>query len=302
MASIETTLGIEVEDEGKVHITDKESYVYVVLHLPKDKPKCKLLCLSDTHCMHDDLTQTLPAADILVHTGDFTFAGRQEEIESFSKWVDALIATGRVRHAVFIAGNHELSLELSARHEAVRKRQRAMKEALQVGHERVQYLEDSSVCIDGLHFYGSPWTTLCGREWAFQERDTIEGLGRRFSAIPDNVDVLLTHQPPRGQGDHGDPTRAGSQLLLQKVLEVKPLVHAFGHIHAGNGVSRHADLRTLFVNSAVCDDDWEGCFLHRYAELLSSKFLNLTWMTQLGWTVFRKRKLKRTFAVRTLSV
>ena len=40
-----------------------------------------------------------------------------------------------------------------------------------------------------------------------------------------------------------------------KIVETRPVLHVFGHIHAGHGVS--TDDRTLFVNAAVCDDEYQ---------------------------------------------
>ena len=136
---------------------------------------------------------------------------------------------------------------------------------------------ESTACwpaqVLGLRFYGSPWTVPCGRDWAFQEPDTEEGLGRRFGAIPpegarvaerlasaahplhtgphadrralsSGVDVLVTHQPPVGLGDAGGVGHPGSCMLLRRLeaLAAPPLLHVFGHIHAGHGVHAHATL------------------------------------------------------------
>ena len=40
----------------------------------------RLLLLSDTHDFHDGMKYDLPAADILVHAGDFTVRGTREEV------------------------------------------------------------------------------------------------------------------------------------------------------------------------------------------------------------------------------
>ena len=42
----------------------------------------KLLHLSDTHGLHKNL-RSLPEADVIVHSGDFTFAGSEEEAYDF---------------------------------------------------------------------------------------------------------------------------------------------------------------------------------------------------------------------------
>lgn len=44
-----------------------------------------ILHLSDTHSQHRRLTQ-LPDADILVHSGDFTMNGSEQEAIDFMNW------------------------------------------------------------------------------------------------------------------------------------------------------------------------------------------------------------------------
>ncbi|MDX1489621.1 MAG: hypothetical protein R3268_15545, partial [Acidiferrobacterales bacterium] len=72
---------------------------------------------------------------------------------------------------------------------------------------------------------------------------------------------------PYGHGDfvpgfryRTDNRVVGCLELLQRVREVKPKVHFFGHIHEGYGVSRSdgAGLgETLFVNASICDGDYK---------------------------------------------
>ena len=64
----------------------------------------------------------------------------------------------------------------------------------------------------------------------------------------------MSHSPPYGQGDEppakGKSTagHGGSRVLLERVLTTQPLLHVFGHFHAGWGVSHHDAARTVFVN------------------------------------------------------
>lgn len=49
----------------------------------------KILHISDTHNHHRQL-QALPAADVIVHSGDFTMAGTEAEVIDFIEWFCAL--------------------------------------------------------------------------------------------------------------------------------------------------------------------------------------------------------------------
>lgn len=132
-----------------------------------------------------------------------------------------------------------------------------MKRAL-VDRPHVHYLEDSACEVGGVRFYGAPWCTRFGRDWAFQLADTEEGLGAKYGLVPDDAQVLITHQPPLGQGDMNEcDKRTGSRTLLDRVLRAPPLLHIFGHIHTGHGVSSRGGLPTAFVNAAICDEDYK---------------------------------------------
>ena len=99
--------------------------------------------------------------------------------------------------------------------------------------------------------WGAPWQPVCGGAF---NKSRGPPLAEKWAAIPDDVDVLLTHGPPLGHGDRcrrqGTP-RAGCLDLLEAVtFRVKPRYHCFGHIHEGYGVT--TDGTTTFVNASSC--------------------------------------------------
>ena len=59
----------------------------------------KILHISDTHGFHHDINQELPAADVLVHSGDFTWGGSEAEAVDFMNW---LIGLTQFRHKVLL--------------------------------------------------------------------------------------------------------------------------------------------------------------------------------------------------------
>jgi len=65
----------------------------------------KIIAISDTHEQHRDLV--LPDGDVLVHAGDWTYKGAAPKIDDFLSW----FAGQPHKHKVFIAGNHELTLD-----------------------------------------------------------------------------------------------------------------------------------------------------------------------------------------------
>ena len=77
---------------------------------------------------------------------------------------------------------------------------------------------------------------------------------KHWARIPEGLDILITHGPPLGILDHspGSERREGCPELLEAVLEAKPRLHMFGHIHAGYGTLRAPG--TIFVNAAIFDE------------------------------------------------
>jgi hypothetical protein len=71
---------------------------------------------------------------------------------------------------------------------------------------------------DGVHYYSN----------AFERKEEIRR--QAWAEIPDGLDVLVTHAPPRG--DHSDPLL---ELALGKLAR-PPLVHVWGHWHRGFGL------------------------------------------------------------------
>jgi predicted MPP superfamily phosphohydrolase len=61
----------------------------------------RFVCISDNHDNYDFI---LPDGDILLHSGDFTRNGTEDEIEIFLNWLKTLT---QYRLKIVIVGNHE---------------------------------------------------------------------------------------------------------------------------------------------------------------------------------------------------
>ena len=228
-----------------------------------EAPRVRLVCVSDTHDLHQTMPHPIPPGDIFVHAGDFTCRGARHEVSNFVDWTDSLLSSG-FQAVVFVMGNHELGLDRSkpSKHPVVRAAQEEMRASL-ADRENVFFLEESSCTVLGLTFFGSPYTCQFGDpgSWEFQEKDIDDGLGRRWQSIPPAgaFDVLLTHSPPFGVGDLCDKGKSrGSQTLQRRLESVRPRLHVFGHMHAGHGIYRDQDPAghgTVSVNAAICDED-----------------------------------------------
>ena len=185
-----------------------------------------ILHLSDTHGKHHLLTN-LPEADIIIHSGDITFGGSEEEVEEFIDWFCKL----DYKHKIFIAGNHDNWLYDN-----------------HVGNlpYNCHYLHHSGIVINGIKFWGTP---------LFMEEMLFENPDDKIAIIPTDIDVLISHMPPHDILDYSGKVKWGSKYLLEKIRNLKPQYHLFGHIHDSYGI--HKTEHTAFSNAAIVDERYE---------------------------------------------
>ena len=185
----------------------------------------KILHISDTHGKHRELG-ALPAADVLVHSGDFTLDGKDSEALDFIEWLCDL----PYENKIFIAGNHDMCMYDAS---------------IEGLPDNVHYLADTGVVVGNVFFYGIPlfYGLVNGK---MQE---IE----HCANIPDRVDVLITHRPPLGLLD-GDKHGWGSTSILSLINDIHPRLHLFGHAHNGYGTKKWKD--TIFSNASLVDNHY----------------------------------------------
>ena len=102
----------------------------------------------------------------------------------------------------------------------------------------------------GVKFYGTPYTKKregSNPAFALTETELVE----KWSEIPDDTDVLITHMPPYGIQDlNKNGGNEGCLGLLKAVTAIEPKLHVFGHIHFSGGI---LDNETIFVNAAISE-------------------------------------------------
>lgn len=198
----------------------------------------KILFLSDTHSQHRKL-KDLPEADLIIHGGDISKMGRDHEVEDFMRWFSGL----DYQYKIFIAGNHDFFFE----GETPKSIQRFL-------NENTFYLHSSSVEIEGLKIWGSPYTPTFFN-WAFNA-DRGKEIAKMWNGIPADTDILVTHGPPFGILDKTTAAdNVGCEELWEKVNKIKPKYHLFGHIHEASGIFNTAE--TIFINGSVLNERYE---------------------------------------------
>ena len=207
----------------------------------------RLTIISDTHGMHKKVTPFLDGGDAIIHAGDLSGRGDLYEIDGFAGWYHKL---ENYRYKIFIAGNHDIGLEDNN------------KKAIEVinDHGReLNYLQDEKLIIKGttdVLVWGSPWQPEF-LNWAFNLPRNGQELEDKWNEIPEDVDILITHGPPFGILDYAkySAKNVGCEKLLERVLEIKPKIHIFGHIHEGAGYQFNGD--THFINASVLNERYE---------------------------------------------
>jgi Icc-related predicted phosphoesterase len=195
----------------------------------------RLVLLSDTHNAHDEII--VPDGDILIHAGDATNYGTIEEIRAFNRWFKNLPH----KHKILVAGNHDWLFE------------KAPELAQRLLAPNIIYLQDSTIEIENLKIYGSPWQP-CFFDWAFN-LPRGAALAERWQLIPSDTNVLITHGPAYGILDQNPSGNyCGCEELLKFVEKIKPQLHVFGHIHYSYGVTEKFGVR--FANASNCDENY----------------------------------------------
>ena len=168
-------------------------------------------CVSDLHGYYPDVG----SGDLLIICGDLTARDTEREYDQFGKW----LLKQKYEMKIIVPGNHDNILQ-----------------RVNIGLADAEILCDSGTEFEGLKIWGSPWTkTFSGMNphcKAFT-CDTEEELAIKFSLIPEDVDILITHSPPYGILD--SINLYGSRSLRKIIEKITPKLWICGHIHEGYG-------------------------------------------------------------------
>lgn len=173
-----------------------------------------IVAFSDTHGKHRKLPY-IPA-DIVIFLGDACNFGNNTQLHDFLEWFSYYPA----KHKLFIAGNHELQWLYQPN------------DFFQAFPKNIIFLDNRVIALEEINFVTVP--------------ARIELVKQPKLKLPNKVDFLLTHAPPKGILD----SDMGCSNLLKYVLKVQPCYHLFGHIHECRG-STILNNNTHFVNVSI---------------------------------------------------
>ena len=233
----------------------------------------KIVGLSDIHGHLPDIDE-LPKADVYCITGDIMPLDLQRQYipsivwltSHFFPWCESLPCD----KVFFVAGNHDflfeyLRMDENGNH---RKAHEVMNLLSQHSH-KITYLENSEKKYRDYKFYGSPWCPDL-MNWAFYKDG--EDLVKEFKKIPENTDILLTHCPPK-IGYYGTVLEGygmgkdyGCQELADRLQEIHPKLHIFGHVHSGSHEPQTIN-GTTFCNVSLKNESYNVTYSPKEFEL-----------------------------------
>jgi len=206
--------------------------------------KLTLTLISDTHTKHRQITNDLPGGDLIIHAGDLSSMGYQEELKWFFEWYKQL----PYDHKVFIAGNHDWGFQTEA-----------VETSLQLkNYPEIDYLQDAMYVLgddytSAVKIYGTPWQPRF-HDWAFNV-NRGEELAKKWESIPEGLDILISHGPPYSILDcTREGLHVGCEDLYIKIINVLPKMVVFGHIHEGYGYRSTNNIS--FFNASVLNSDY----------------------------------------------
>lgn len=210
----------------------------------------KIWHISDTHTYHG-LLRVPESIDMVIFSGDCSNPQdpylSENEVRNFITW----FSSSDIKYKIFVGGNHDTSIEKGL----------ITKDDFETNG--IYYLENDSIEIEGFKIFGSPLTPTFGKGWAWnKERPKLDRIWKNI--IDDNVDIMVTHGPPKGildcsVGYDRNVDICGDKSLLNRIQQINPKLHCFGHIHNNNGLINAGtrtvpNLSTIFSNGSVVTD------------------------------------------------
>lgn len=213
----------------------------------------KIWHISDTHGYHD-LLEVPEGIDMVIYSGDCAnyrdVVRNLNEVWNFIEWYSSL----DIPTKVFVGGNHDTSIE---------ERMVLPGDFSTYG---ITYIENETIELNGLKIFGSPYSPTFNN-WSWNKsREKLERIWRNI--IEEDTDIVITHGPPKGILDlsidrRGRLENCGDKALLNRVKEVNPKLHLFGHIHnyrdiINAGTRTLPDGDTIYSNASMMADGMFG--------------------------------------------
>ena len=198
---------------------------------------------------HGNLPIITKPFDLMLLAGDLEPARnhfheyqRQWSVWEFVPWIENLPFKNEYSKVIFTSGNHSVYLAQEGKDSPS-----VYQDIIRHCNGRVVYLHNEEYTFeylddDGLKeikIFGTPYCKIFGNWWNMLSDDNLK---LKYSDIPENIDILLSHDVPYGACDKcfgwldwgRTPEHIGNKVLRDAVLEKSPKYCVCGHLHTGN--------------------------------------------------------------------
>jgi len=202
--------------------------------------KLNIVATSDLHGYLPEITES---ADIAIIAGDIMPLAIQFHRENSKTWLETeftyWINNLPVDKVFMVAGNHDAYFENVSKTNLQILLDGCNKKLIYLKNETTEYFDKN-----GLKWtiFGTPYCHIYGN-WPFMRTD--EYMVEKFKQIPNEIDIIISHDPPFAFGDTDvilENSRnskltfehLGNEPLANRIQKVDYKILICGHIHGGD--------------------------------------------------------------------
>ena len=222
----------------------------------------KIIAISD---LHGYLPSIKEKADILCICGDISPLNIQFNKPEMLNWLHGpfmeWIKSVPVEKVYLIAGNHDAWFEGASKAKLMELQFLSSNKLVYLDNEVTHYIDDNGKLWS---IFGTPYCKVFGT-WPFMR--TEETLVEKYAEIPDEVDIILSHDTPYGVGgqdliletvrwSNHNLKHIGNKPLVNRLKDVKYKILFHGHIHSSSHCPDEFGTGKV-VNVSVVDESYD---------------------------------------------
>lgn len=235
----------------------------------------KFLAISD---LHGCLPTINEAFDLLMICGDVcedngVYATQIDYLKGpFVEWINSLPFKTSWSKVIMVPGNHDGCFDGYFTEVDILETELKTGGRLKIlNHNMYDFEYPVSDGTDVLRVFGTPYCKKFGSCPFMVDNET---LNKKLSQIPDDVDILLSHDSPNidklgavlDENSRYYNPKAGSFILAEHIKRINPIIFHSGHIHSGNHTF-HKNGDTWMANVSYVNEDMEPFY-----DILSYEF------------------------------
>lgn len=222
----------------------------------------KIIATSDTHgylpIIFEEFDLFLLAGDVAPTRSQYYSYQINWVMTEFVDWVNGLPYAHEWSKVVMVPGNHDFWGERITKEQIAELEAKCNGRLKFLRHDIYEFEYPVSDGLDSLTIFGTPYCSLFGA-WPFMVND--ETLEKKFSQIPEGIDILMSHDSPNinklGAILEGPYTSndTGNKVLAKHIPRIHPKLFVSGHFHSGNHDFENID-GTWMGNVSYVDEQY----------------------------------------------